>query len=309
VTDWSLFDQTIAQGNGPYRGLFEAVLRQTDPLATGVPFLDHYLEGGLHPGLLNVISGRTSHGKTLLARTVIQRHREKRILYIHADEDRTAVAIDLAASALKRRNYEVKADLKHPAGITPAALEKTLLDTYPQLHIPEVDMLGAGIEDVASVVDQAERMWGAPAELIVFDYMGCLNIEGGDTNVLGLIHTRAHKTLCRMFDQSVWLVLSQLRRPQGKLIVPSLDQMFGGGEAAIDGCAIGVWRWEERAVDDVHIMLNIMKAKQGRAYLGGPAKRDKVGDNPLNNPHVHQITPASTIYPKPYPTVEVVHGQ
>lgn len=307
------FDSIIREGNGPYRREFEELLRQGDPLPVGVPFLDEFLEGGMHPGVLNVIAGRTGHGKTLLTRTMIQRNHDRRILYLHADEDRSSVMFDLAASVLKRRTFDLKREFKHPMSqYTPKSLETTVMDRFPQLHIPNTDLLGASIDDVASVVDQAERMWGAPAELIVFDYIGCLEIEGGDSNVSGLVHMREHKRLCRQFKKSVWCLISQLRRPSStRPSAPDLNELFGGGEAAIDGCAIGVWRFSDRTHEDNEILFNIMKAKQGRAYLGGPVSKEKAlkqWNNLSLCPHVHRIGEASTVAMKPWPLVqEMMH--
>ena len=312
MNDWAEFDETISKGNGPWRSVFESVLRRGEPMPTGIPFLDHYLEGGLRPGVLNVIAGRTTEGKTLLTRTVIKENHDKRILYLVADEEREQIGFDLAGTILNQRGFEVEAELRDPAsGLDPSILEAKLMAAYPNLHVPDESLLGATVEDVASMVDQAERMWGAPAELIVFDFMGCLDIEGGDVSTVGMVHARMHKVLCRMFPESVWLLISQMRRNNtGKTEVPSLERMFGGGEAAIDGCAIGVWRWaaSERKVDDTQVMINIMKAKQGRAYPGGPAKIKDAGENPRKNAHVHEITRGSTIHPKQWPmSDEVFH--
>lgn len=311
LSDWSLFDKTINEGNGPWRGTFEKVLTRGDPLPLGVPFLDYYLEGGLRPGVLNVVAGRTSHGKTLLARTVVHHNHTKRILYLVADEGKEQIGFDLLGTVRNVRGYMVEQELLSPAGLlTPVSMERELLTNFPHVYVPEDDVLRATVEEVAQIVDQAERMWGAPADLIVFDYMGCLAVEGGDTSMMGMIHANIHKELIRLFDQSVWLLISQLRRPGAKMEAPELDAMFGGGEAAIDGCAIGVWRWpaNERAHDNNEIMLNIMKAKQGRAYPGGPATEKKAPDNRLKSPHIHTITAGSTIYPKPWPLEqEVLH--
>lgn len=306
MTDWGLFDKIIEDGNGPWRETFEHVLMRGEPISTGVPFLDHYLEGGMRPGVLNVVGGRTSHGKTLLARTMIHANATKRILYLVADEGKEQIGFDLLGSIHNRRGYEIEKELIDPAGkLTPTKLESELMHFYPNVYVPEDDVLRATVEEVAQIVDQAERMWGAPADLIVFDYMGCLQVEGGDTSMMGMLHASIHKELIRMFASSVWVLISQFRRPGARAAAPELDDLFGGGEAAIDGCAIGVWRWpaSERPHDNNEIMVNIMKAKQGRAYPGGPAKMKDRGDN---SPYVHTITKGSTIFPKPWPPPERV---
>lgn len=299
-----LFDNGIS----PWRETLEEIVNQGTPLPTGVPFLDHLLEGGLYPGVLNVVAGYTHSGKTLLARTVIWNNKDKRILYVVADEDRRQITLDLAATALGLRSYEVRNDLAQGRALA-GQVDAVLMEHFPRTFLPTEDLLGATPSDVCSIIDQATRHWGAPPELIVFDHLGCLIVDGdGDSPVQGLVHTRIHKALCRQFSDSTWLVISQLNRPpsSAKPMAPTLSRMFGGGEAAIDGCAIGVWRWpeDERSEDDVDIMLNVMKAKQGRASPGGPGKRSDAGDNPSKNKHVHKITERSTIYPKMWPEVK-----
>lgn len=307
MVDWSRFDRVVGNGTGPWREAFGKALSLGPPLPTGIDFLDELI-GGLHPGVLNVVAGYSHSGKTLLTRTIAYNNRDKRILWLSADETKDMLAWDLAGSALGVRNFELLEMARDPQSpMSESVLEATMLEHYPNLWVPDGHLLGAGPEDVASVVDQATRMWGAAPELIVFDFMGCLQLDGGDTSTLGLVHTRIHKNLCRMFDESVWLVMSQLNRT-GSNQAPTLSRMFGGGEAAIDGCAIGVWRWpeDERSVDDRDILLNVMKAKQGRARPGGPTSQEEMPSNRYSNPHVHRIT-AGSLVEKPRLVSEYAH--
>lgn len=166
----------------------------------GIPEFDEAMRG-LAPKEMLVIAGFAHSGKTLVTTELLRTNRHRRVLMITADEDRVLVLAKLVSlvSGIPAEEMERRIAAGDQRAI--ALIREVATETFPTLAIvDDVATLGG----MSTVFREATDLWGAPPEVVIFDYLDLLDI-GGD----GGGDTRSKFSAIKAWgkDQSVPLVI------------------------------------------------------------------------------------------------------
>lgn len=156
-----------------------------DRIYTGISEFDEAMRG-IAPGELCLVNGFAHSGKTVFTTEVIRHNPDKRIILFTPDETRVMVLIKLAAitHGMSARDLEEKIALEN--GEAEAMIRDVAREHYPNLVVFEETM---DIQMMDNAVNEVEEMWGAPAQLICFDYVDLL--AGIDDTVLRMTTLKA----------------------------------------------------------------------------------------------------------------------
>ena len=170
AASWSAIEQ--AASYSVFRPFSESAMRfiseaQSDRhVFTGIPPLDAEMRGML-PGHLTMVVGYSHSGKTLTSLHMLRHNRTKRVAWFSPDEPGPLLLCKLASATwgLPAAQLEQRVASEDPAAIR--VLHQTV-EEFPNLAVfdrplsPRVMRQG---------YDEACDHWGAPADLVVVDYL------------------------------------------------------------------------------------------------------------------------------------------
>lgn len=140
---------------------------------TGIREFDAAMRG-IAPGELMVVQGYAHSGKTVFVTQLMLHNHAKRVALFTPDETRVLVLVKLT-SILHGISAE---QLEEQLAAGNSAAESMLRETaehFGQLAVYEQNL---ALTQMSDALDEAERVWAAPAQLIIFDYADLLQMEG-----------------------------------------------------------------------------------------------------------------------------------
>lgn len=210
--------------------------REDETLRCGISYIDSH--GGLRPGDLNIIAGRTSNGKTALALTIV----------LNAAMLGTTSLVFSLEMSLDDISYRLAAMI---SGIPGNRIERTPLDqqefntlftainTAPAAGAPLLfdDRRSSDFNTVTATIRSAVRDSGV--RLVVIDYLQLL--RGSGERRAEAVGQMANQLKALAVETGVCIILlSQLARPEkGKTSMPRLNELKESGD--IENAADNVW--------------------------------------------------------------------
>lgn len=227
-------------------------------MSTGLTSLDLYLDGGLWPNRLNIIFGPAHQGKTAMMLTILANNPEARAIFMTMDEDPNHSVIKLIAMTQNITTSEAR---ELPANERIAITR----DTFPNLLTSDQC---SSPDMVYRLTQMAQEGWGAPADIIFYDYFG-LMVRGVDYSSSVMVMRQLKDLVIRGNPDSVFLIGHQANRAGAMAKGLSMYHMSQVGEADIDGACITVRRRKftealtqaEMMLEDAQPTINIGVAK------------------------------------------------
>lgn len=147
--------------------------RNTRRVFLGIEALDRQMRG-LSAGHLALLNGYSHSGKTQFTLHILRHNADKRVLVLSPDEPGALIIMKLASAASGMGAEELEARVRgdDPAGM--AILHETI-ERYPGLVVVNRSISPRVLN---AVYDEVCDMWGAPPDLVVFDFLDLL--QGGD---------------------------------------------------------------------------------------------------------------------------------
>lgn len=141
----------------------------------GFESLDNQMRG-VAPSEMLLINGYSHSGKTLFLLSVLNRNRDKTVVYFCPDEPRTLTLVKLACVANGVNAYELEQQVadNDPRGID--LLNRTANEQFPNLAVFDQPMT---LSDMEKAMGETTNMLGKPA-VMVFDYLELLQGGGED---------------------------------------------------------------------------------------------------------------------------------
>lgn len=255
----------------------------------GFDALDNQMRG-VAPAEMLLVNGYSHSGKTLFLLSVLNKNRDKTVVYFCPDEPRTLTLVKLACVANGVNAYELEQRVadNDPRGID--LLKHTAEEQFPNLAVFDQPMT---LSDMEKAMGETSNLLGKPA-VMVFDYLELLQGGGEDVpskaNTIKAFGKRHHVPL---------VVLHQSSRTAGadgrKMTISS--GAYGGEQQAshiigvrrkkfeieaqiqeineklAKGTAterllerLDVLRYEERIHENT-VTLNLVKCKRPASYL------------------------------------------
>jgi KaiC/GvpD/RAD55 family RecA-like ATPase len=205
----------------------------------GFPDID-LVTRGFGKGHLIMVEGRSHSGKSQLMLNAIRNNPEARILWITPDEPSELVVLKLAAITFGLNADEIEKQLKSHDDTMLKRMRDELGEQYPNLVVYDQRM---SVEEIWRAKQEAENHWSQRADLIVYDYLKQLKLNGGEgSNEEG--KALAFKELSTRLDHPL-CVIHQSRHGQASRGTP---QGLEGGKGAVEDVAtfvIEVYRKHE----------------------------------------------------------------
>ena len=147
--------------------LFVQEAQNTERIYTGIDKFDEEMRG-LSPGHLGVIVGYSHSGKTLVLLHMLKHNRDKRIALFIPDEPATLVLTKLTSltHGIPARELESRVAAGDESAID--LLRSTAIEEFPNLAVFDKTLNARVLQEG---FDECEKVWGAPAELVVVDYV------------------------------------------------------------------------------------------------------------------------------------------
>lgn len=240
--------------------------RRNIGVPTGIHSLDHMIGGGLQPGRVTLIGGRTSQGKSALAVTIATQAALAglRSVYVSMEMPGTEVGQRILAQMA-----DVPATALHGGPISPDQLGRLsraaarLSET--QLRIIDDD------NSWPSILARLHREIAGGAKIIFLDYLQLIQIPGAKLDqwqVLGRITAEVKALALRAKIPIV--VVAQLNREAAKESRPRLHHLRGSGDLEQDAdCVVLIYRetgQDGKAVND-NADLMLEKNRSGQTGI------------------------------------------
>lgn len=224
-----------------YRSLSD-VARHVEPgggILTGFAEIDA-LTNGLRANKLNLVVGRSNHGKTAFAKSVFVNNPDLPKVYITADDSDDIILRDMLAMSLHLSVSEVESR-------GPDWRARMVGELFGDRLVVAYNPSGSSysVAQIKVLLDQAMEDLGEPPQLVAFDYLELLRVDQQRepfTTVKRQISDL--KSIIRHSDMT-WMILHQCNRGamgNGPLTMSSLNY---GGEQETDGVMVGC----RRAID------------------------------------------------------------
>ena len=238
----------------------------SDRIATGFPYLDEPLGGGLKRGELTIIAALPKTGKTALAVHLATRSAEAGAQVFFASLEMSAVELSMRAVANHAQidSLEIRAAYDD----TRAGKVVDAIGWYGDLDIAIDERASATAQDVCYA---ARRQYPAP-DMVIVDHLQLLDSDEKDTRNNGLDRaTRALKSLARELD-CVVLCLSQLNRTAREKEKPTLAMLRDSGTLEQNSDVVGLLYEDSGAPThwqtDVQCKLKLELAKNRNGRSG-----------------------------------------
>lgn len=137
---------------------------------TGIAALDEAMRG-LAPGELALLVGYNFSGKTTVAIEMLLFNNNRRVVVFSPDETRVALAVKLTAAVTGVGAKDMERQIGEGDERMRTLVRRTITNQFPTLAVCE-DLLD--VHEMGVYLDEVEAVWGAPAELVVFDYVELL---------------------------------------------------------------------------------------------------------------------------------------
>jgi KaiC/GvpD/RAD55 family RecA-like ATPase len=132
---------------------------------------------GIAPGELCLVVGYAHSGKTVLTTEVILNNADRRIAFFTPDETRVLVLVKLASLIHGISAEELEARIAADDGMAVG-----MVRSVAEQHLPHLAVFDQGMDLHAMdrAVAEVTHAWGAPPELLIFDYLDLLQGAGDD---------------------------------------------------------------------------------------------------------------------------------
>ena len=143
---------------------------------TGFPDLDKEMRG-IAPGEMANIIGYSHSGKTLVLLEILKANRNKNVAFFTPDEPRTLVLIKLACVMHGVSAVDLERLIASDDSSSIDMLRSTALEHFPHLAVYDESV---SLGDMEKATAEVSDVWGAPPDLVVFDYLELLQGGGED---------------------------------------------------------------------------------------------------------------------------------
>jgi hypothetical protein len=167
----------------------------------GFDALDNQMRG-VAPSEMLLVNGYSHSGKTLFLLSVLNKNRDKTVVYFCPDEPRTLTLVKLACVANGVNAYELEQQVadNDPRGID--LLKHTAIEQFPHLAVFDQPMT---LSDMEKAMGETTDLVGKPA-VMVFDYLELLQGGGEDVpskaNTIKAFGKRHHVPLVVLHQSS-----------------------------------------------------------------------------------------------------------
>lgn len=267
---WATIEQRAATGGSPsparkkfrfYKPFVNAVdtyvreAQDGERIYFGIDEFDSQIRG-VGRSQLCIINGYSHSGKTLFLAHVLDYNRDKRIAYFTPDEPAHLVLAKLAALRSGVPADEIESLVAQGDDAAIEMLRQTALRDFPLLAVFEQTVRG---EEMYDALDEAELVWGAPAQAVVLDYLELL--QAGDT-------VQAKGEFCKSFcttRQVPFFLIHQTSRSAGAEGKRQTISSGAYGGETLATFQLGVWRKKSSIVAE----LEEVNDRIARAASGG----------------------------------------
>lgn len=158
--------------------LIEVTQNSQGRLMLGIPELD-VLTRGFGRGELIFVTGRAHSGKTQVVLNMINANAAKNVLFFTPDEVAPLVLSKLTAMHYHISAEDIEARIKAEDADTVNMVRRAANHDFRNLIVIDDSLT---LNQCSQALAEAQDWWGAPADLIVFDYLELIpgDLEGGE---------------------------------------------------------------------------------------------------------------------------------
>lgn len=158
--------------------LIEVTQNTAGRLMLGIPELD-VLTRGFGRGELIFVTGRAHSGKTQVVLNMINQNHGKNVLFFTPDEVAPLVLSKLCAMHYQINAEDIEAQIKAGDQATIDMVRRAANHDFRNLIVIDDSLT---LTQCTQALLEAQDWWGAPADLIVFDYLELIpgDLEGGE---------------------------------------------------------------------------------------------------------------------------------
>ena len=147
---------------------------------TGIAAFDQAMRG-LAPRELMIVQGYAHSGKTLFVTEMLRHNKGRRIVMFTADEDRVLVLVKLTSLEHGVSAEELEYRIANGDTTAEELVRSTATEHFPNLVVFD-DV--AELRRMTEALQECQDYWGAPADLVVFDYVGLLQNGDGEAGAV-----------------------------------------------------------------------------------------------------------------------------
>jgi replicative DNA helicase len=240
----------------------------TPRIPTGIAIIDKMTGGGLGMGEVGLVVGKSGSGKSIVGQNIVENNLDRPGVFFSMEMPGMMCFSRSLAMHTGQEYFQVFDSLNSGTGI-PAAMAPAVdawAESHANMYLVTRGMLT--LDEMASVLREAEDTLGAKPEYVVIDYLELVSAGDGSDAVEAVTKVAQRlKSWAKEHGVAVW-VLHQVNKTLKHGHSPDEDSARYGGFTESD-IVIGVWRphrWDPQVKTDV-AMPDIVK-DQLRKFFG-----------------------------------------
>ena len=213
----------------------------TPRVPTGMTIIDRMTGGGLGIGEIGLIVGKSGSGKSIVGQNIVEANLNRPGIFFSMEMPGMMCFSRSLAMHTGRDYFEVFDTLNVGKGIPEhySPFLTNWAETHKNMYLVTRGMLT--LEEMGSVLKEAEDVLGAKPEYVVIDYLELVSAGDGSDTVEAVTKVAQHlKSWAKEHGVAVW-VLHQVNKTLRHGNSPDEDSARYGGFTESD-IVIGVWR-------------------------------------------------------------------